>query len=802
MILVTDISAPTGAATAGQSTTTRTPRQRDQTAKAAETRRSTSIGTTVARALPWVAVAAFMIAALLWSGTPRTSILRYGAYWAGGVIVPGTLVFRALRGSRGNLPEDVGFGAVTGFAVQLIGWALAVGTGLGGWLRVWPVLVILVFALVPGLRRHWSLSSSEPMRLAAAWTLAGIMILAITTLATIDWGGNPLPPATHTLFEDVYYHWANAAELRRTITPQQPQMAGEPLIYHWFSDAYRASATMISGAPLSQVMLRLWVGPVVVTSILVIAGLGRQVAKVWWAGPVAAFVATLLPVTSIWPAFASWPVTILPWYSPTLTFSIPVVTAVIALLVDVCRGVRLGRGGWVLFGLLLPLATASKSSSLPVLFGGVCLAVLASWIINRRPPWTVLAALGGAILTLAVTAPTLAGGAAGAGLQIGAGFTFKSEFAWVYGKKYIAGTGGLLPPEWLQMPWGLRWILPALILCFILSQIGRVVGFTALLRRSIRRDVAAWLLAGVGIAGWAGALLINHTANGELYFAYSAIPAEAALTAWLIASLAPARRTALWVIGGVALGWITGLWLERFGPGRDRAPWATYWRYDLARPVIALAVIVLAGVVLWWLVRLRGRAVMAGAGLAVLVAGTIGLGIDTTYRAMAGGVSQVASGALPSTGTKGTFWVNRSEMVAAAWLANHAPTKDVIATNIHCEMVKTTGDCVNRSFWVGAITEHAVVLEGWAYQPSVQAKHGDNGLPYFKQPAPDLERLRINDAAFTNPTAAGLAELRDKYGAKWLYADTRATVVSPELARLATVRYQAGTVTIYELPKA
>ena len=129
----------------------------------------------------------------------------------------------------------------------------------------------------------------------------------------------------------------------------------------------------------------------------------------------------------------------------------------------------------------------------------------------------------------------------------------------------------------------------------------------------------------------------------------------------------------------------------------------------------------------------------------------------------------------------------------------HAPTNDIVATNVHCENVTTTTDCISRSFWVSAVTEHAIVLEGWAYQPAVMAEHGDNGLPYFQQPAPDQERLRVNDAAFTDPTPAGLAQLRAKYHAKWLFADTRAGYVSPELARLATERYRSGTAVVYEL---
>jgi hypothetical protein len=557
---------------------------------------------------------------------------------------------------------------------------------------------------------------------------------------------------------------------------------------------------MMSGVPIGVVMLRLWGGPVVLAGILVIAALGRQASRVWWTGPVAAFIAVALPIASVWPRFPSYPVTIMPWYSPTLVFSIPFVAAMAVLLVDLARGERLGRGGWALFGLLIPVATASKSSSLPVLLGGMVLGGLAAWVITRRPPWTMLAALGASLFVLAATVPFLAGGGSGAGIQFGATFSFKGQFLNVVGTDSIPGTGGLLPTQLERVPFGLKLILPALVVCFVLSQISRVLGLFALLHRDVRRDVAAWVLSGVVLAGWAGTLLINHTANGQLYFAYSAIPAGAALTAWLLAALVPARRTALVVIGGLVLGLAVGAYLYRWGPGDGAGPWKEFWRYNLARPVLALLAITAVGVLVWWLLRLRFKA-MAGAGLAVLVAAGIGLGVDTTYRDVSGRTEAAIDGKLPNPGSKGKFWVERSEMVAAAWLARNAPEKDYVATNMHCEMVKTDADCINRSFWVSALTEHAVVLEGWAYQPANQERHGENAIPYFKQDSPDPERRRINDAAFYAPTAEGLAELYNRYDARWLYADSRAGAISPLLGTLADERFRAGPVTVYQLRK-
>jgi hypothetical protein len=154
---------------------------------------------------------------------------------------------------------------------------------------------------------------------------------------------------------------------------------------------------------------------------------------------------------------------------------------------------------------------------------------------------------------------------------------------------------------------------------------------------------------------------------------------------------------------------------------------------------------------------------------------------------------------LPSHGSTGGFWVTANEMRAANWLARNAPADDIVATNVHCEAVTVTPGCISRSFWVSGLTEHAVVLEGWAYQPAVMAEHGVDGKAYYQQPAPDADRRRINDAVFTDPSPAAVAQLRERYHARWLYADTRAGVVSPLLATVATERFRAGTAIVYQL---
>lgn len=69
--------------------------------------------------------------------------MRYALYLVLGVIVPGMLVHRALRGQPDDVVADVSIGAATGVFLALVGWA--------GWLLAAPLA-----------RSHLSSSDSRP----------------------------------------------------------------------------------------------------------------------------------------------------------------------------------------------------------------------------------------------------------------------------------------------------------------------------------------------------------------------------------------------------------------------------------------------------------------------------------------------------------------------------------------------------------------------------------------------------------------------------------------------------------------
>ena len=113
-----------------------------------------TLGWVGVRALQWLLALGVATLALLHTGTPALDIGRYAGYWCFGVALPGLLVARATVGTRGNWPEDVAIGTVTGLALKIACFALWSVLGLQLQLSLWPLLVVVTFVVVPRRRRH------------------------------------------------------------------------------------------------------------------------------------------------------------------------------------------------------------------------------------------------------------------------------------------------------------------------------------------------------------------------------------------------------------------------------------------------------------------------------------------------------------------------------------------------------------------------------------------------------------------------------------------------------------------------
>jgi len=745
--------------------------------------------------LPWLFPAAGLAVALHDTGTAARYIVVYAVYFAAAIVLPGTLVYRALRGSRGNLPEDLGLGAACGLLVLLVGWALCASTRLQVLLPGWPLLVIALFAAVPRLRRAWRIPPAErrPLPLRWSWIVAGALFLLVMAYYP-GWRTTPLPPTTANYYQDLLYHLALVHEMTRSIPFQVPQLAGDTLRYTYLADADMAAATMITKIPPAVILLRLWLVPIAGVTIFVAAALTRGLTGKWWAGALggaAAVVALPFLLGSPTTAFGGPPISV---NSPSQTYAMPLVGLLVVVAVEMLRGRSLGWAWAMVFPLALACAGA-KSSALPPFVAGLALAtVIVAWRERRRLR-TALAFLGLAVAAMVVGVKIFSGGGASIlGLQPFAVLYWVPPYRRTLGAADVIDGARALPLGVEQAGAGGALFIAGLVGWWLFLQSPRLLGLLALTTKRTRLEPAAWLLAGMALAGAGGAWLLWHPSASQIYFYACAVPFATVLTVWLLADHARSWRP---VLAGVLAG---GLWeavLPRFPAPHGTSILA--WSWALALPVLitlaAAAAVAALGLLVWR--RRTGRNVWRAIPVAV-VAAALGAGLATGAESeMRGMYVALVRHSAPSHNARD---ITAAEMRAALWLDKHAGNDDVVATNVHCTPVDSVTGCDARAFWVAGLGGRRSLVESWAYTDQAVAADGVNGLRYQLQPAPYPDRFALNQRVFAGGDPADVARLRDEYHVKWLFADRRAPGgVAPGLDAVATVRFTSGPVTVYQL---
>ncbi|MFK3981883.1 hypothetical protein ACI2K4_16090 [Micromonospora sp. NPDC050397] len=739
------------------------------------------------RYAPALAGLVVVVAILLSADTPLLDIVRYAGYALLAVVLPGTLVYRALRARPHTLVEDLAIGAAVGLVLELAAWAVLTGLGLERWLRWWPAVVVLLFVAVPRLRRHWRVTGYTPVPTGWAWSIAAVVSGFTLYLAESFLYRNPILPTDEhqAQYIDLPFQLSIAGAATHQMPPEVPQVAGEPLHYHWFGFAHMAAASLVSGVDLPTVFFRLAVPALCLLAVLLVAVVGWRVSGRPYAGAVAA--ALMFTVgefgyeNGLRQLFGTQ-ATFIVWGSPSMTYSWVLLLPLIAVLADrigPARGVTvppLGRGAWVLAALLLAASTGAKASSVPVVAGALGLTALVLLVVRRRLAWPVIAA---GVLALAAQ-----------GFATAILFAFESHGVTVDPfsglRPYVgvatdraAGTGVLL------------WVLAGL--AFLLNLQLRLAGVVALVaHRRFRLEPVQVFLLGGALVGPVIYLVVGHPGSSNQYFTRAAFAFGVIASGWGYAELVERARLrrrgrALLALGaaGFALLLILVQWNNQATVHPAPAP-----AWDALRPLLwwaaALAGVALLGVLLWPVLAqrwagLRGRgAVVLLTG--ILVAGAPGLVMD------AGAARRYANG-----GAYAVVPMPQSRVSAARWIHEHSDPDDVVATNVHCRVV-VNDRCDARSFWVSAYTERSVLVEGWAFTPRLVGLPDGPYVPFW-----DPERLRANDEVFVAPTIAGLTALRDRYAVRWLLVDRTVGEEPGELAGLADLRFDNGTLAVYRL---
>jgi hypothetical protein len=747
------------------------------------------------RGLPWLLASLVAVVGLLLIDVPLAAIVRYAAYFVVCVALPGVLLMRALWRSTGNWAEDVGLGTAVGVAYQLAGWALFTWLGWQRALVVWPALVLLCFALVPTLRRHWRIARPEPLPMVWSWGLAACttLLLLATTLGVM--ADHAPPPDGISYYPDLLYHLSMASELLRSVPPQLPQVAGEALDYHWFPNADIAGAVDITGLSPALVLYRLWLLPVMVAGLLAAAALARQVSRVWWTGLLVALIFVVPQLGFLVPAWPEvdlvGPISLL---SPSESLAALAVAAAAGFVIAALhRGA--GWGVWVLALATAIVGGGSKPSVLPILLGGVGLSALFLLLRDRRIPWRSVA-LGALLVAVAVgTLLTVAGSTSGSNVQLLAIAKFQTGYRGATGDGSLPGTGGALLPSLTGDGVAVAGAL-VILAAFALAHAGLLAGFAVARVRAVRQDPVAWFLLGALTAAWLGASWVDHPSASQYYFLRSCTPIAAAALSWLVAvgvrglaRRAVVRLSLTALLTGTVIAVVTHL-VGRPPKGQRAAQIET-----LAWPSIVAFGLAAVAVAAWMLVA-RRRFGLAGAGLAFALLVVAGLPIGTTAAQAWEAHDDPGSGHYASK-----FWrIDPDELAAAEWLAENSRPDDVVVTNTFCRPAgPPRPGCDARGYVISGVAGRRAFLEGWAYTQQALATHGVNGRKYLYQPSPWPDRVALVHQALTAPTPELLDRLRSRYGVRWLYADLRNGPVSADLGELAVRRFEQSQVTVYEL---
>lgn len=782
---------------------------------------------------PGIVVLTATAAVLVAFGTSLVDVLRYVGYVVGYVVLPGTLVYRMVRGRARSLPEDLALGTAVGLVLELGAWALLGALDLRSLLPLWPAPLVVLFLAVPRLRPCWRPTGATPVPAGWAWSVAAVALVALASVASDYFRWSPLVPGDGTrYYQDVLYHLSLAGEARHHLPLQVPQVAGEPLHYHWFVNAHLATAGSISGVELSTVLLRLYLPVLVIAQVVLLAVAGWRISGRPAVGALAAALTYVVGELSLNNGVVSPWLTVTQstiWSSPSQTYSLVLLTAAVLVVAEWVaeppdtRGARdARRRAVVLLPPLLIGVAGAKSAGLPVLLCGL-LAVVAGDLVARRAAWRAPAAVALVAGVLVAASAVLYGGRS-------------YGLAWAPWE-LLDNLGRGTVPGWPNLPDAARpgalWAIGGLWAASLLSrQLGIVV---LLARRRLRLERAQLLLLGMIVSGVGAALLLGHPGWSQVYFLSTAAPYGAILSAWGFVSLVPttglSRRTAV-LLGVLAVAWPAALayWVVTWGGPRPGTGSALADKGDVAgallpytRPLLVVggAIGLVAAVTLVsWLVALvqrrAGQAAAApGAGpaataerrlgrsaLAGLVAGVLLLsaGVPATVQWVTSGATHTNDGRARAATTVEDRLVTDEMVRAARWVRDHSDPDDVVATNRHCYTRERDGGCVAVSFWVSAYTERRVLVESWGYAGRTLADDDqDDEIPYARLPFWDAERLADNDRVFDDPSVAASQHLAERWGVRWLVLDRRYTPEAPDLSGVASPRYSSPDVAVFEL---
>lgn len=728
---------------------------------------------------PAAAVAAALIAFEVGYGAELGTALLLLGYTLGYRIVPGWLLYRFLASEPGGPVKQLALGWVTGMALEIGAFMVTAALDVRWLFALYPLIVAL--PLVALLGREWRRRNSEPESESEpasadgsapgsetrwAWGIAALCTLAMGLVAITYFPTVELPGTGSVyLFRDIPYHLAMAADALHHWPIEDPNVAGQPLPYHYFFHLQLAASSQVTGVELPTVFIQLSYLPLVALVALLLVTAGRSLSRNAWIGLLAGFLAFLVadlqlepdPLIAPQAPFLGLFLTYLfvsPSFTLGLTFLLGLVVVGHRMLTDKAR---VGPGDWVVLALLAFGASNSKVIALPLMLGA--LAVFTAWSLWRRGriPARALGVGGVALLVLVATYLSLYRGHS-SGLSLDIFQSFNQMLA-------VASTKGYLLATLPEFPLRSEILGAGGVVFGLLGLLGPILVGVCWLRGSDEREGSgpglvwslSFLLPAIGVLF----LFVASGTGDQIYIVQYGIP-----IAWIAAAAGyaagwerrpPELRNGPAIAG--AVGWVALMVVIIVAPtafnlfaGPNAVAQTFLFRYaGLALSLLAL------GLYAWKVLRPRGWWTGALLSAAVLSIGLLGTVSNYVVPGLFDDHGDAGASASPRAVTPELY-------EAMEWTRDNTPTDAVLAVS----------DVDPYAFDWAAFAERRVFLSGAAYtRLSLDRGYEQTLAEGVEQLFPTL--FQLNADAFAGDPEA-LATLYSDYGVRYLVVDPRGEV--------------------------
>ncbi|MEU4288937.1 hypothetical protein AB0E63_12010 [Kribbella sp. NPDC026596] len=672
------------------------------------------------------------------------------------VAVPGTIFWRRLTGGSGWFTADVVLGTAFGLAVEALLYPI-------GMLFAMPLAALLMPALAFGVWRTLPRRRLSE-RPTPWWATAGVMVAVGVAAAWFVRVGSQLIPLTGPSAlrpnSDAPHNLAVAGELTHHFPPRVPYADGKWMTSHWAAYDHIASTHWITSIPLDVLTYRMVPFAWILLTVLGAAAVGMVLTGRAVAAPIAAGLTVAAGDLVAWPwavsnrVFADGPFSLGQLTNPPQAFStvllLPLI-AVTALLLRRKPGQTRGQlfRLFVTAGVLIAALALTKATTLPVYATGLASAWIYLTVRAGRLNLRALVLGVGVAAAYAVAFFVVLRGARSSVIFDPAA-TFEGLADQMGGGSAVAVIAAVVV---------VGWVMP-------------LVGALLIKRRIPRDPMPVFLVFGF-VAAIVGASLLYDEGETQLFFVRTGFIYGVLIATWGLGSL---QRRQYWIAAVALLIGVAAIYWGRYRSD-DSCTSASCFGQSLA---VALAIAAL-GIGVFGLVLRGSRRTWALIAVAVLLGMTASSTVVSLRKFATPPLTEYES-------------IAPGGIEAARFIRRNSGSDDKIATNLHCHQARAS-HCLTGSYWIAGYAERRVLVEGWAYQTRVDDTYPDGVQSSYW----DEEMLRLNDEAFASPTREVLETLRTKYDVQWLLLDERVSAPPKNLDRLTELRFQYGTVRVYQL---